>query len=74
MGFSDPVLDDGRWADDERRLAALGQAQVAQRRQRLHGLSKTHVVGEDTAELALVQKAHPGDAVFLVVGKLYFFA
>ena len=74
FGFFRPVIDQTGGADDQRRLA-LGVFALAlelQPRERLKSFSQAHLVGQDTAEAAAFEEAHPVDALFLVVAQRTF--
>ena len=62
-----PVVHERRGADDE---ARPDRARLAlprqQERDELHGLAEAHLVGQDAAQIALGQRAHPAQAFYLV--------
>ena len=67
LGLADPVLGDGRGADEERRADAFARvARREQRREELDRLAEAHVVRETRAEAAREQEAQPADAAHLI--------
>ena len=66
-GLPDPVLGDGRRADEKGRADALsGVARGEKRGEELDRLAETHVVGETGAEAAREQETQPSDAAHLI--------
>ena len=63
-----PVLDQARGADDQRGLAARRRetSLEVQPGERLERFAEAHLVGQDTPEAAVLEKAEPVHAVLLV--------
>jgi len=64
--LGDPVRDDARRRDDEERVVGSGLDRVGYQRQRLDGLTESHVVRQDPAESELPQRRQPFEPVQLV--------
>ena len=63
-----PLPGDAHRADDERRAERVGAGLLAlgdEHRDRLHGLSEAHVVGEDRADAEVAEHAQPAVAALL---------
>ena len=65
-GFCGPVPDDARRGDDEEARGWLIEPCLLERREELHRLSESHIVGEDAAEAVPAQEVEPAEAVALI--------
>ena len=67
FGFAHPIGQYAGWRHHQRRtVGATGQFFRIEMGQRLHGLTKTHIVGETPTTIDLGQETHPAQGLSLV--------
>ena len=71
FGFADPARHHRRRSNHEKGArVGVGLDRMGDERERLHGFSEPHVVGEDAAEFVPVQEHEPVEALLLVGAQL----
>ena len=71
LGLLDPVEDERARDDDQRRPLRLPSGAAAlEVGEHLHGLAQAHVVGEDAAELELLEVVEPAEPLALIRAQL----